>query len=154
MVSFRMLEEDFSVANGFYPYPSDVQLSGNVFSGGGDAPERERRGEAIEFGVFLEYLRNQEGFGGRVPDIVYDGILDEMVGEADDENPMNICLGTSPHTSFVNLRLDPAHLAEGDLSAIAAGVSFETGPFACEGAGPLPPVELDLWDGAGYEPGG
>jgi parallel beta-helix repeat protein len=154
MVSYRLLESDFSIANGFYPYPSDVQIHGNSFSGGGDAPELERRGRAIEMGVFLEYLRNQEVFGGRVPDIVYDGIFDpeHVAADPENENPMGICLGASPHDSFANLRIDLADLDAVDLAAMAAGASREVAPFACEGAGPLPPVELDLWEGAGYEP--
>ena len=151
VASFYMMSSSFSTANGYDPYPADVQISGNTFSGGGDKPETERRGRAIEFGVFFEYLRNQDGFGGRVPDIIYDGIRDPAVDE-EDPNSMNICLGASPHGSFVNLNIDPANLSPVDLSALAAAVSLDSSPFACPGSGPLPAVELDLWDGAGYDP--
>lgn len=154
MVSFHMMSGDFSVANGYDPYPSDVQVGANTFSGGGDSPETERRGNVVEFGVFLDLLRNQADFGGSVPDIIYDGIFDpdRVAADPDSDNPMGICLGSSPHSSFVNLNIDREALAAGDLGMLVEAVSTDLTPFACEGAGPLPAVELDLWEGAGYEP--
>jgi parallel beta-helix repeat protein len=156
IVSFYMLGKEFTRDNGYDPYPSRVQVRSNAFAGGGAKPEFIRRGRAIEMGFFLQLMRERDGFDGRVPDVVYDGIVDpEQAASAPDEdreNPARICIGTSPTGSFVNLRAKLEHLEGPDLDALLANVSRDVEPFRCEEETRLSEVTLDLWPGAGYVP--
>lgn len=60
-------------AESFDPYPETIYIYDNVFSGGGDAPDREEL-EQLRAGMFAET--------GRLPDVVWDGFSNPEKSDA------------------------------------------------------------------------
>jgi parallel beta-helix repeat protein len=153
VISFLMLGQDFSTADGYYPYPDHVHVHGNTFSGNGTSPETVRRGEIVPLGLVLQLMSNALDPDGPVPDVIYDGMLDPEVADANpgEDNPMRICLGDPPDGTFLNMMATPEKLDaafnDDDTDALVAGISTDDTAFRCElGAEegfPLPAVSLD-----------
>jgi parallel beta-helix repeat protein len=123
IVSYLVVEIPIKDAN-YYPYPSKVNVHNNTFEGGGKAPDATNR-----LGLLL--LTGVSKFpGGVVPEVVYDGIVDEKKGTG--PNAMQICV-RQPGTHFGNLHLDKLDTANPDLPAIT---EMDPAGYDCE----LPPV--------------
>jgi parallel beta-helix repeat protein len=150
VISMFLMSGSFSTANGYYPYPTNLHIHGNTFSGNGTSPEFSRRGEPVELGLVLNQMRLNHP-DEVVPDVVYDGFLDpdvvaEMPGE---DNPMRLCLGDPPDGTFLNMQATPEKMqsaSEGDLAPLIEGVSTDDTAFRCtlgaEDGFPLPAVDL------------
>ncbi|MEZ5559101.1 MAG: parallel beta-helix domain-containing protein [Pseudomonadales bacterium] len=104
-------------AAGFDPYPETIYIYGNQFSPGGNAPDRDA----------LEALR-QAAFGadGRLPDIIWDGVVDPAKSGPD----LAICIDNGAAT-FMNV--DAQHDYQNPSTDMTA--------HACS-LPKLPPVDL------------
>ncbi|HVP68341.1 MAG TPA: parallel beta-helix domain-containing protein [Anaeromyxobacteraceae bacterium] len=81
----------------YYPYPQQVYIHDNTFSGNGTAPD-----QVVALGQLLNTIFGTSNpFPTALPDVMYDGVLDPAAGTG--ANPMGICLGTATPPSFGNL---------------------------------------------------
>jgi parallel beta-helix repeat protein len=115
----------------YEPYPSRVHLHGNTFGGGGDAPDTSKWLGRILAAGMPAYPE------GRVPSIVYDGIVDPAKGGG--PNPHEVCIREGGGTTFGNLRLGARGV---DLGRIAAAATFDLAPHDCA----LPPVVPETFE--------
>jgi parallel beta-helix repeat protein len=81
----------------YYPYPTDILVKNNSF-------EREK----VKFqgtGRFKLLFRFKLRFGKKIPDILYDGIVDKSTLEADGtvKNNKRICIQNNKNATFANL---------------------------------------------------
>lgn len=114
----------------FSPFTWNVHVHDNTFEGGGDAPDPK-----VALGQAL--AAHAPAFGGRVPDIVYDGIVDPSSQSTRPSNAGDVCVGSA--TSFVNL-----HAGQRDPETGAfANLSTDVAPYAC----PLPSLPAVSFDG-------
>lgn len=96
-VSFLVTQISYNDPS-YYPYPSSVYFHDNTIVGGGDAPD-----PANSLATLLAATVQAKGWS-KVPDVIYDGILDpSSTGTPPDT--MSICVGTAT-TSWVNLHAD------------------------------------------------
>jgi parallel beta-helix repeat protein len=94
-------------ASSFDPYPETIYLYGNSYAPGGEAPDREA----------LDQLRRALfGDGGRLPDIVWDGIVDA----AKPREGREICI-QEDEASFLDI----------DAANDSANPSTDLGPHDC-----------------------
>ena len=114
----------------YYPLPSKLNFHDNTFAGGGDAPDLTKM-----FGLLL--ITGTSTFGGVVPAVIYDGIVDPMTGTGPMNNLMEICVKAP---SFANIHLDQVDMMNPTLEGIA---SMDATPYDCTRA-PLPAVS---WPG-------
>lgn len=102
----------------FSPYTWNVSVHGNTFEGGGDAPDTSVvLGQALAAHVPV--------FGGRVPDILFDGLVDPGAQGSRPDNAANVCVGSS--TSFANLHAERRDPETGAFT----GISTEVAPYEC-----------------------
>jgi parallel beta-helix repeat protein len=117
----------------YNPYPHKVYIHDNTFSGGGTMPDPSRD-------IGLAFFLQQPKFPDmRVPDIVWDGLVDPMYTVTRPMDPMDICLGDNGTVNFANLHADTAG-ATGFPDA-----TYNATPFKCM-LTPLAPV---TWPGLG-----
>jgi hypothetical protein len=114
----------------YYPLPSKIAVHDNTFVGGGDAPDLTK-----PFGLLL--ITGTKTFGGAVPNVIYDGIVDPMTGMGPANNLMEICVKAP---TFANIHLDQLDMMNPSLEGIA---TTDRTPYDCSRA-PLPPV---TWPG-------
>jgi hypothetical protein len=81
----------------YYPYPTGITIRDNEYS-----KERKR---ATSKGRLGKLYRFKLKFGKDVPDIVYDGILDEKLLAADKKYPpaRRICLKNNKGATYANI---------------------------------------------------
>ena len=82
----------------YYPYPAKISIHDNTFSGGGTKPDMN-----AQLGVLLGKARASFP-DNRIPDVLYDGILDPKV-QGPAGNPMQICV-KQPGSHFGDLNFD------------------------------------------------
>jgi parallel beta-helix repeat protein len=100
----------------YYPYPTDIFVFNNTF-------ERERV-KATSKGRMGKMFMFKLRFGKNVPNILYDGIID-------DKNPAKICLQNNTNQSFANI----------DAANKFKNISRDAGKHNCS-LPFLPPAEL------------
>jgi hypothetical protein len=117
VVSFLLLQISYSDP-GYYPFPASIHAHDNTFVGGGDAPDQTNA-----LGQLLDAAR--PGWGGKIPDIGYDGIVDPAVAGTRPGNTMDVCIGATPSGSWVNFH--------GDTIGVGGfpKASTDAGPYQC-----------------------
>lgn len=96
IISYYMTENPINDPS-YYPYPTAINIHDNEYS-----KERKR---ATGKGRLGKLYRFKLRFGKNVPDIVYDGILDEKLLLADKKYPADkrICLSNNKGASYANI---------------------------------------------------
>jgi parallel beta-helix repeat protein len=125
VISFLSTQREYDDP-GYDPYPEGIWIHDNRFEGGGDAPQ----------GRFAEAVMPH--LGERMPDIVWDGIVDPaklVDGEVAPEN--RLYLGDNGDAEFA--AVDFPAIAEGRAPKIVRDASA----FAGELPSPPPPVTLE-----------
>jgi len=119
----------------YYPFPAKISIHDNTFTGGGASPD-----VGSDLGLLL-YSGTTAFTDHKIPDIVYDGIVDPNVtGPAG--NPMQICIHqTGSH--FSNLHFDQLDAAGSNLSQV---LTMDPAGFDCV-LPPVSPVTLPGADG-------
>jgi parallel beta-helix repeat protein len=126
------LDEEFKTKDPiYYPYPVQVYVHDNTMTKGGTAPDVVNQiGNVLKtsMGTFPQM---------RVPDVVYDGILDPMRTSAKmTMNPMDICVSIGAGNTFGNLDAENGGPGMGFPTA-----KFDIAPYSCKLA-PLNEVKL------------
>ena len=120
IVSYYITEEEITDSL-YYPYPTSVYIHDNIY-------KRSKQFPALSFtqpiGLLLAY-----NFWRSVPDIIYDGILDEYLDNH------NICIKNNINSSIVNL----------DAGNDFLNLSIDESKFDCE-LDYLSPVKLPFDD--------
>jgi parallel beta-helix repeat protein len=94
----------------YYPYPAKVSIHDNTFASGGTNIDQN-----TDLGLLL--VTGQPYFpDNRVPDILYDGIVDPKI-TTPAVNPMQICI-KAPGSHLANLHLDQLNAGGSNLSKI------------------------------------
>jgi parallel beta-helix repeat protein len=107
----------------YYAYPSNVYFHDNTFMGNGTSPD-----VASQFGLLL--ASGESAFPGmRVPDSIYDGVLDPSKGSG--PNPMQICIKEPNANAVCDLDLDQLDSAGDNLAQIATCATPAATPFNC-----------------------
>ena len=107
----------------YYAYPSSVYYHGNTYSGNGTAPDT-----TSQFGLLLATA--ESAFPGmRVPDVVYDGVLDPAKGTG--ANPMQICVQEPAANAVCDLNLGQLNMADSNLPQILTCATPAATPFNC-----------------------
>jgi hypothetical protein len=96
IISYYMTENPINDSS-YYPYPTAIHVRDNEYS-----KENKR---ATGKGRLGKLYRFKLKFGKNVPDIVYDGILDEKLLLADRKYPADkrICLSNNKGATFANI---------------------------------------------------
>lgn len=113
----------------FSPFTWNVSVHGNTFVGGGDAPDPK-----VELGQAL--AAHAPAFGGRVPDVLYDGIVNPGSQSTRPGNAGDVCVGST--TSFANLHAEQRDPQTGAF----IGISTQVAPYSCS-LQALPAVSFD-----------
>ena len=106
----------------YYPYPTAINIHDNTYSG--------RKKRATMHGRIGKLYRFKLRFGRNVPQIVYDGILDEKILNAVGVYPegKRICIRNNKGGTFANL----------DAANGFKKISRDVVPFDCDGVRPAP----------------
>jgi parallel beta-helix repeat protein len=96
IISYYMTENPINDSS-YYPYPTAIHIHDNEYS-----KEKKR---ATGKGRLGKLYRFKLKFGKDVPDIVYDGILDEKLLLSDKKYPMDkrICLSNNTGATYANI---------------------------------------------------
>jgi parallel beta-helix repeat protein len=107
----------------YYPFPAVVALHDNTFSGAtaGTQPDSSK-----DLGLLL--ASGLSAWGGTVPNVVYDGIVDPSGAGGPPTDPMKICVHANGAASFTNLHLDKFDSAAPNLPAIE---TTDATPYDC-----------------------
>jgi len=105
---------DKGMEDTFDPYPEQISLHGNSYTGGGDKPD----------GLELKALKTAMfGLKGKLPDVLWDGYINEELESA------QICIQ------------DDVEVLNADMPGKNKNPRVETEPFACK-LEPLPAISL------------
>jgi parallel beta-helix repeat protein len=128
IISFLLTGQPIGDPN-YSPFTSNVYIHDNTFTGGGDDPDPNvRLGQAL--------AAHKAAMGGRIPDILYDGIVSPGATGTKPGNAADICIATA--SSFINLHADQADPQTGAF----VNMSPEVAPYGCTLAA-LPAVTFD-----------
>jgi parallel beta-helix repeat protein len=96
IISYYMTENPINDSS-YYPYPTAINIHDNEYS-----KEKKRATGKGRLGKLYRYKLR---FGKNVPDIVYDGILDEKLLQADGKYPADkrICLSNNKGATYANI---------------------------------------------------
>ncbi|MEM8900024.1 MAG: parallel beta-helix domain-containing protein [Bacteroidota bacterium] len=109
VISYFMTEEEIKDEE-YYPYPSEIYIHSNRFQKGKRTPALSSRIGKL---LFLKY-------GRKVPDIIFDGILD------DEQDPATkiLCLRNNENARFTNL----------DAANDFKNITYDLAPYDCSTA--------------------
>jgi parallel beta-helix repeat protein len=96
IISYYMTENPINDSS-YYPYPTAINIHDNEYS--------KAKKRATGKGRLGKLYRYKLRFGKNVPDIVYDGILDEKLLQADGKYPADkrICLSNNKGATYANI---------------------------------------------------
>jgi parallel beta-helix repeat protein len=127
VVSYFLADQKFTSAPNYTPYPTNIWIHDNTFTGGGTMPDKSNvLGAVLALTPFPNMV---------VSTVVYDGILDPMRMGTRPGNSMDICLSNNGTITFANLHADMMSGA----CACFDRVTFDSMPYECM-LTPLPPV--------------
>jgi parallel beta-helix repeat protein len=116
----------------YYPFPYNVYIHDNTLSGNGTAPDMTNTIAQLLLTAKAVYPQM------RIPDLLYDGVVDPTHQGGAANNRMEICFMNNGDATLANLHLDALNMQGTNLPMI---VSFDTGPYTCS-LPALPPVVL------------
>jgi len=98
----------------YYPFPKNVWIHDNTFSGGGTTPDLTKA-----IGLLLSTAQSDFP-NDAVPDLLWDGMVDPTIAQQDpnNANPMNLCYSNNGSSTFVDLHIDQLNSTNSNLAQI------------------------------------